>query len=98
MSQIASAVWPALLDHANAIDVFECLKQGRPGTSDCIFHLALTVGNRSRKLAIVIPLWTPELARLIALIQRVMRDRQLLSLDTLNDVRLTALAAAWLNL
>ena len=41
---------------------------------------------------------TPELAHLIALIQRVMCDRQLLSLDTLNDVEATALAAAWLDL
>ena len=94
MAQIASADWIALLDHADAIDVFECLNQGRPGASDCIFHLAVTVGNRSRKLAIVDPLWTPELAHLIALIQRAMRDRQLLSLDTLNDVEATALAAA----
>jgi hypothetical protein len=87
-----------LLDHANAIDFLECLNQERSGTSDCIFHLAVTVGNRSRKLAIVDPLWTPELAHLIALIQRVMCDRQLLSLDTLNDVEATALAAAWLDL
>ena len=94
MEQIASADWSALLDHSNAIDVFECLNQGPPGPADCIFHLAVTVGNRSRKLAIVIPLWTAELAHLIALIQRVIRDRQLLSLDTLNDVKLTALAAA----
>jgi hypothetical protein len=62
--------------------------------ADCIFHLAVTVGNGSRKLAIVDPLWTPELAYLTALIQRAMRDRQLLSLETLNDVKLTALAAA----
>lgn len=65
MSEIASAVWSALLDHANAIDFLECLNQERSGTSDCIFHLAVTVGNRSRKLAIVDPLWTPELAHLI---------------------------------
>ncbi len=27
MSQIASAVWSVLLDHANAIDFLECLNQ-----------------------------------------------------------------------
>ena len=94
MEQMASADWSALLDHSNAIDVFECLNQGPPGPADCIFHLAVTVGNRSRKLAIVDPLWTPELARLIVLIQRVMCDRQLLSPDTLNNVEFAALAAA----
>jgi hypothetical protein len=62
--------------------------------ADCIFHLAVTGGNGSRKLAIVDPLWTPELAHLIALIQRVMCDRQLLSPDTLNNMETTALAAA----
>lgn len=94
MAQIASADWSALLDHANAIYVFECLNQGPSGPSDCIFHLAVTVGNRNRKLAIVDSLETPKLAHLIALIQRVMRDRQLLSPDTLNNVEFAALAAA----
>ena len=94
MSEIASADWSAMLDHANAVDAFKCLNQGRTGTSDCIFHIAVTIGNRSGKLAIVDPLWTPERGHLIALIQRAVRDRQLLSLDTLNDVKLTTLAAA----
>jgi len=67
------------------------------GPFDRIFHLAIKAGNRSRERAINDPSETPELAHLIALIRRAMRDRQVLVPDMLNDVQVAALAAAWLD-
>lgn len=52
MSQIAPAEWSALLGHAHAIDFSRHSQPAPAGPSDRIFHLAITAGNRIRKLAI----------------------------------------------
>lgn len=97
VQEIAPADWSALLDHADAIDFFDRPEPTPAGPSDRIFHLAITAGTRSRELAINDPFETPELARLIALTRRAVRDRQVLSPETLDDVQFTALATAWLD-
>lgn len=76
---------------------FDRPEPARAEPSDRIFHLAITAGNRHRELAINDPFETPELARLIALTRRAVRDRQVLSPETLDDVQFTALATAWLD-
>jgi hypothetical protein len=87
----------ALLDHADAIEFFSCPEPVPAGPSDRIFHPAITAGNRHRELAINNPFETSELVHLITLTRRAVRDRQVLSPDTLNDVQFAALATAWLN-
>ncbi len=81
-----------MLDHADAIDFSDRPEPAPAGPFDRIFHLAIRAGNRHRKLAINDPFETPELARLIALTRRAVRDRQVLSSETLDDVQFAALA------
>ena len=97
VSQIAPADWSALLDHADAIDFFNRPEPAPAGPSDRIFHLAITAANRHRELAVNDPFDTPGLAHLIALTRRAVRDRQVLSPETLDDVQFAALATAWLD-
>ena len=84
--EIAPTTWPALLEHADAIDFFarSVLAPARPASR--IFHLAITAGNRSRELAINDPLEIPELALLITLNRRAVRDRWVLLPDMLDNV------------
>ena len=97
VSQIATADWSALLDHADAIDFFDRPEPAPAGPSDRIFHLTITAGNRHRELAINDPFETPELAHLITLTRRAVRDRQVLSPEMLDDEQFAALATAWLD-
>ncbi len=97
VSQIAPADWSALLNHADAIDFFDRPEPAPAGPSDRIFHLTITAGNRHRELAINDPFETPELAHLIPLTRRAMRDRQVLSPEMLDDAQFAALATAWLD-
>ena len=97
VSQIAPADWSALLDHADAIDFFDRPEPAPAGPSDRIFHLTITAGNRHRELAINDPFETPELAHLITLTRRAVRDRQVLSPEMLDDEQFAALATAWLD-
>lgn len=97
VSQIAPADWAALLDHADAIDFFDRPEPAPAGHSDRIFHLTITAGNRHRELAINDPFETPELAHLITLTRRAVRDRQVLSPEMLDDEQFAALATAWLD-
>lgn len=97
MLEIALADWSALLEHADAIDFFDRPESAPAGPSDRIFHLAITAGNRSRELAINDPFETSELAHLITLTRRAMRDRQVLSPNMLDGVQFAASAAAWLD-
>lgn len=76
--QVTLAGWSALIEHADAINFFDRSKPAPVGLSDCIFHLAITAGNRSRELAIDDPFETSELAYLITLTRRAMCDRQVL--------------------
>ena len=95
--EIAPADWSALLEHADAIDSFDRSEPALAGPSDRIFHLAITAGNRSRELAINDPFETSELAHLITLTRRAMRDRQVLSPNMLDGVQFAASAAAWVG-
>jgi hypothetical protein len=97
VSQITLAEWSSLLEHADAIDFFNRPEPAPAGPSDRIFHLAITAENRHRELAVNDPFEVPELARLIALNQRAVCDRQVLSSDMVDNVRFAALAAAQLD-
>jgi hypothetical protein len=76
---------------------FDRSKPAPAGPSDRIFHLAITAGNRTRELAINDLFETSELAHLITLTRRAMRDRQVLLPNILDGVQFAALAAAWLD-
>lgn len=94
LDQIAPEEWAALLAHAEAIDFFTRLEPA-PAASDArIFHLAITAGDRSRELAINDPFATPELARLITLTRRALRDRQVMMVTTMSDEDLAAFRTA----
>lgn len=97
MPQIAPADCSALLDHADAVCVFRRSEPTPAGPFDRIFYLAITVGNRHRELAINDPFELPELAYMIMLIQRAVRDSQVLSSNMLDEVQFVALATAWLD-
>lgn len=97
MREIAPADWSALLDHADAIDFFDRPEPAPAGPPDRIFHFGITAGNRTRELVVNDPFETPELARLIALTRCALRNRQVLSPETLDDVQFVALATAWLD-
>lgn len=74
MLEIEPADWSALLEHADAIDFFNRPEPAPAGPSDRIFHLAITAGNRSGELAINDSFEASELAHLITLTRRAMRD------------------------
>jgi hypothetical protein len=95
-SQVTLADRSALLEHADAIDFFDRSEPAPAGSSDRIFHLAITVGNRSRERAINDPFETSQLTHPIALTRRAMRDRQVLLPNMSDGVQFAALAAAWL--
>jgi len=77
--------------HADAIDFFEQPEPVSLGPFKRIFRLTITVGNRTRGLAINDPFETPELAHLITLNQRAVRDRQVLSSDMVDNIQFAAL-------
>ena len=94
LDQIAPEDWAALLAHAEAIGFFT-RPEPRPAASDArVFHLAITAGDRSRELAINDPFETPELARLITLTRRALRDRQVMTAATMSDEDLAAFRTA----
>ena len=97
MSEIAPADWSALLGHANAIDFSDRPEPVPAGPSDRIFHLTIMTGKRTRELAINDPADITELAHLIRLTRRALRDRQVLSPEMLNNVQFAALQAALLD-
>lgn len=94
LDEIASEDWSNLLAHADAIDFFTRPDPALPAPEARIFHLAITAGNRSRELAINDPFEVPELAQLIRLTRRAMRDRQVLTHAMLTDDELVDLRAA----
>lgn len=94
LDQIAPEDWAALLAHAEAIGFFT-RPEPEPAASDArVFHLAITAGDRSRELAINDPFETPELARLITLTRRALRDRQVMTAATMSDEDLAAFRTA----
>ena len=94
LDQIAPEDWAALLAHAEAIGFFT-RSEPRPAAADArVLHLAITAGDRSRELAINDPFETPELARLITLTRRALRDRQVMTAATMGDEDFAAFRTA----
>ena len=93
IDEIAAADWAALLAHANRIGFFTRSEPARPAPHAPTFHLTITSGERSRELAVNDPFEAPELAMLIRLTRRAMRDRLVLTPEMLNEQQLVALRA-----
>lgn len=94
LDEIAPEDWSNLLAHADAIDFFTRSDPALPAADARIFHLTITAGERSRELAINDPYEAPELARLIRLTRRAMRDRQVFTHAMLTGDELVAMRAA----
>ena len=94
IDEIAAADWATLLDHADGIGFFTRPEPQRPAADARIFHVTITSGNRTRTLAVNDPFEAPELALLIRLTRRAMRDRLVLTPDMLNERQLDAIRTA----
>ncbi|VVS96978.1 hypothetical protein SPHINGO391_120023 [Sphingomonas aurantiaca] len=94
LDEIAPEDWSNLLAHADAIDFFTRADPALPASDARIFHLTITAGERSRELAVNDPFEAPELALLIRLTRRAMRDRLVLTPDMLNEQQLEAIRTA----
>lgn len=94
LDEIAPEDWSNLLAHADMIDFFTRPDPALPAPEARIFHLTITAGDRSRELAVNDPFEAPELAQLIRLTRRAMRDRQVLTHAMLTDDELVAMRAA----
>lgn len=93
IDEIAAVDWATLLAHADRIGFFTCPESQRPAPEARIFHVAITSGDRSRELAVNDPFEAPELAMLIRLTRRALRDRLVLGPETLTEQQLEALRA-----
>lgn len=93
IDEIAAADWATLLAHADRISFFNRPEPQRPAPEARIFHVAITSGERSRELAVNDPFEAPELAMLIRLTRRALRDRLVLGPESLNEQQLEALRA-----
>lgn len=94
IDEIAAADWMTLLAHADSIDFITRPEPQRPAPDARIFHLTITFGDQSRDLAVNDPFEAPELAMLIRLTRRAMRDRLVLTPDMLNEQQLEAIRTA----
>lgn len=94
IDEIAAADWGTLLDHADSIGFFTRPEPQRPLLDARIFHVTITSGDRSRVLAVNDPFEAPELAMLVRLTRRAMRDRLVLTPDMLNEQQLEAIRTA----
>ncbi len=94
LDQIASEDWAALLAHADAIGFFTRPEPAPAPPEARIFHVAITAGDRSRELAINDPFDAPELARLITLTRRALRDRQVFTTAAMTDEQFARIQAA----
>ena len=94
LDEIAPEDWSNLLAHADAIDFFTRPDPALPAPDARIFHLTITDGERSRELAINDPFEAPELAQLIRLTRRAMRDRTVQTFAMLKDDEAAAMLAA----
>ena len=94
LDEIAPEDWSNLLAHAESINFFTRAEPALPAPDARIFHLTITAGERSRELAINDPFEASELALLIRLTRRAMRDRLVLTPETLSEEALEALRAS----
>lgn len=94
LDEIAPEDWSNLLAHADMIDFFARPDPPLPATDARIFHLTITAGDRSRELAVNDPFESPELALLIRLTRRAMRDRTVQIFASLRDDEVAAMLAA----
>ena len=94
LHEIAPEDWSNLLAHADAIDFFTRPDPALPAPEARIFHLTIMAGDRSRELAVNDPFEAPELAQLIRLMRRAMRDRVVQRVEALDGETLAALRAA----
>jgi hypothetical protein len=93
LDEIAVEDWAALLAHAEAIGFFTRAEPEPAPPEARIFHLWITDGERARELAINDPFEAPELALLYLLTRRALRDRQVLTPESMNDQQIAALRA-----
>lgn len=92
--RIAPEDWVALLAHANAIGFFTRPEPAAATFDARTFHITITAGDRSRELAVNDPFEAPELAMLIRLTRRAIRDRIVQRTAMLDGQQLTALRAS----
>ena len=78
IDEIAAEDWAGLLAHADRIGFFTRREPERPPPEARIFHLTIRSGERSRELAVSNPFEAPDLARLISLTRKCLRDRQVM--------------------
>lgn len=83
--EIAPEDWAALLAHADSVDFFTRPDPAPPAPDARIYHLHIVSADRSRELAINDPFEAPELARLISLVRRCLRDREVITTETMSD-------------
>lgn len=93
IDQIAPEDWAALLAHADTIGFFTRPEPSAVASDARIFHVTITAGERSRELAMHDPYEAPELAMLIRLTRRAMRDRIVQRIAKLDEQQLAALQA-----
>ena len=93
LDEITPEDWFNLVAHAYAIDFFTRPDPALPAADARIFHLTITAGERSRELAINDPFEAPELALLIRLARRAMRDRLVQRVEAMDGGTLAALRA-----
>ena len=94
LDEIAPEDWSNLLAHAESINFFTRAEPALPAPDARIFHLTITAGERSRVLAINDPFEASELALLIRLTRRAMRDRLVLTPETLSEEAFEAIQAS----
>ncbi len=93
IEEIAAEDWTALLAHADTIGFFTRPQPAPAPPEARIYHLQITANGRTRELAINDPFESPELAKIVSLTRRCLRDRRVLTSETMTDddvARLTA--------
>lgn len=93
LDDIAAEDWATLLAHADSVDFFKRPEPQAPASDARIFHVTINSGALSRELAVNDPFEAPELAMLIRLVRRALRDRLVLTPDTLTDQQIEAIRA-----
>ena len=75
VDEIAAGDWSQLLAHAETVSFFTRPESASVEPNERLFHLKVTAGERSRELAIKDPFENGNLAKLVGLARRCLRDR-----------------------